>query len=198
MEPRIFHGNLSPTDLARALTANFSRHNLRAQQVGSGDKIAVQIGTRHMARSGGKTALTVNLQRVKDGVAVQVGRQAWLGVAASLGVTALSALRNPLNLIGRLDDIAQDIENLQLVDEVWGTIENQARAAGASFELSERLRRTSCEYCRTANPVGESACLACGAPLGDVQPKTCLNCGFVVTAQETHCPNCKKPLPTNA
>lgn len=194
MEPRIFHGNLTPSDLARILAAHFNRSNLRTQQVGSDDKIAIQIGTRQMARSGGKTALTVNLQQVEDGVAVQVGRQAWLGVAASLGATALSALRNPLNLIGRLDDIAQDIENLQLVEEVWETIEGQALAAGASFELSERLRRMSCEYCRTANPVGETSCIACGAPLGDVQPRTCLNCGFVVSAGETHCPNCKKPL----
>lgn len=194
MEPRIFHGNLTPGDIARALTARFNRNNLRTQQFGEGEKIAVQIGTRQMARSGGNTALTVDLQRVEDGVAVQVGRQAWLGVAASLGATAFSALRNPLSLLTRLDDLAQDIENLQLVDEVWQTVESLARAAGASFELSERLRRMVCAYCRTANPVGEAACVACGAPLGEVQPRTCLNCGFVVSAQETYCPNCNKPL----
>jgi len=194
MEPRIFHGNLTPRDLAQIIQAKFNHGNLRVQQVGSADKIAIQVATRQAARSGGNTAVTINIQQVDDGVAVQIGKQAWLGVAASLGTTALSALRNPLSILGRLDDIAQDIENLQLVDDVWETIEQAARAAGASFELSERLRRLSCEYCRTANVVGDSSCVACGAPLGDAQPRTCLNCGFVVQTGESVCPNCKKPL----
>ena len=93
-----------------------------------------------------------------------------------------------------LDDIAQDIESLQLPDEIWQTVEEAAVAAGASLELSDRLRRAVCSYCNTANPVGESACIACGAPLGDVQPRTCLNCGFVVRTGETTCPNCGKPI----
>lgn len=194
MEPRIFHGNLSPADVARALIARFNRTNLRTQQYGEGDKIAIQIGTRQAARSGGSTVLTVNIYKVEDGVAVQVGRQAWLGVAASLGATAISALRNPFSLLGRLDDLAQDIENLQLGDEVWQTIENLAQTVGASFELSERLRRVVCEYCRTANPIGEGACLACGAPLGGAQPRTCPDCGFIIYSAESVCPNCKRPL----
>ena len=194
MEPRIYHGNITPTDFARALVAKFNYGNLRAQQLGSDDKLIVQITTSQMARSGGNTALSVILQTVEDGVAVTIGSQAWLGVAASLGQTAMAALRNPFNLMGRLDDLAQDIESLQLSDQVWETVETIARQAAASTELSQRLRRLVCEYCLTANPVGEPACIACGAPLGEVQPHTCLNCGFLVTTDEKICPNCKKPL----
>lgn len=194
MEPRIYHGDVNPEDFARALVAKFNYGNLRAQQLGSGDKVVVQITTSQMARSGGNTALSVILQKVDDGVAVTMGSQAWLGVAASLGQTALATLRNPLSLLGRLDDLAQDIESLQLSDMVWETIGAIARQAAASTELSVRLRRIVCEYCRTANPVGEPSCLACGAPLGEVQPRTCLNCGFVVRTNETICPNCKKAL----
>lgn len=195
MEPRIFHGDLTPADIARPLIARFNRNNLRTLQVGEGDHIAIQIGTRQAARAGGSTALTVDIQKVEDGVSVQVGRQAWLGLAASLGATAFSALRNPLSLLNRLDDLIQDIENLQLVDEVWETIESTAHAKGASFELSQRLRRLVCAYCRTANPAGEPACIACGAPLGKIQPRTCRYCGFVLQPHETICPNCKKPIP---
>ncbi|NJD59942.1 MAG: zinc ribbon domain-containing protein, partial [Anaerolineae bacterium] len=119
----------------------------------------------------------------------------WLGIAASLGTTALWAIKNPFNLLGRLDDLAQDISNLQINEQVWEAIDEVARAAGASKELSNRLRRAVCQYCRTANPVGEPSCIACGAPLGDVQPQTCPNCGFVVKSTEIKCPNCKKPLP---
>lgn len=190
---RIFHGNLKPSDFAANLIAHFNRGNLIAQQIGDGSQIVVQIATAQRPVSGGQTALSVTLQAVEDGVAVQLGRQAWLGVAASLGVTALSAIRNPFNLLGRLDDLAQDIENLQLSDEVWRVIEATTRAAGASHELSERLRRVACEYCDTANPVGESSCIACGAPLGGVQPLTCRFCGFVLRRSDVFCPNCKRP-----
>lgn len=193
-EPRIYHGDLTPNDIARALVAKFNRGNLRVQQLGDNDKTVVQIATRELRASGGQTALTVSVAKVEDGVSVQVGTQAWMGVAASLGQTAMAALINPWNLLGRLDDIAQDIENIQLPEEVWQTIEEAAVAAGASLELSERLRRAVCAYCNTPNPVGEAACIACGAPLGDAQPRTCKNCGFVVRTGEAMCPNCGKAI----
>lgn len=194
MERKIFHGNINPVDIAQALLAEFNQGNLHAQTLGQSDKMIVQVGTRPGSSSGGQTALTVTIQKVEDGVMVDVGEQAWLGVAASLGTSALAALRNPLNLLGRLDDIAQDIENLQLSEKVWQVTEQAMRAAGASKELSDRLKRITCEYCGAANPVGEPACIACGAPLGNVHPATCRNCGFVVKADDRICPNCKQNL----
>jgi hypothetical protein len=194
MEPRIYHGDITPSQVAQVLTARFNRGNLRALQYGHGKQIIVQIGSRPGANSGGQTAMTVTLQQVADGVSVQVGKQSWLGVAASLGTTALAGIRHPFNLLGRLDDLAQDIESINLTDEVFETIEVAAQAAGATFELSERLRRLVCEYCNTANPVGTASCLACGAPMGSNQPSTCPRCGFVVKASETTCPNCKASL----
>ncbi len=195
MEQRIYHGTLTPEDISESLIAHFNRGNLRAQQLGNSDRLIVQIGTRPGAMAGGDTTVSVILQKVADGVAVQLGQQAWLGIAASLGTTALSAIRNPFNLLGRLDDLAQDIQNLQINEQVWQAIDDVARAAGASQELSNRLRRAVCPYCRVANPVGEPTCIACGAPLGDVQPRTCPNCGFVLKSSETVCPNCKRPIP---
>ena len=193
-EPRIYHGDLKPSDIARVLVGKFNRGNLSVQQIGDSEKTVVQIATREMRASGGQTALTVTINKVEDGVAVQLGSQAWMGVAASLGQTAMAALINPWNLLGRLDDIAQDIENIKLPEEVWQTVEEAAVAAGASLELSDRLRRAVCVYCNTPNPVGEAACIACGAPLGDSQPRTCLNCGFVVRTGEAKCPNCGKAI----
>ena len=194
MERRIFHGILSPTDIAQALLAEFNRGNIHAQVLGKSDKLAVQIGTRPGAISGGQTALTVSIQQVTDGVMVELGQQAWLGVAASLGQTAFSLFRNPLTLIGRLDDIAQDIESIQLSENVWEVIARTAAAAGASHQLSDRLSRLTCEYCGTANPLGEPACIACGAPLGAAHPTSCANCGFAITKGESTCPNCGQVL----
>jgi hypothetical protein len=190
MDRRIFHGEITANDLGRALVAQFNRGGLRAQIFSKKGKIIVQIATRARPVSGGTTALTVYLEQVEDGVAVQVGEQAWLGLAASIGTTILSVWRNPFNLIHRLDDIAQDVENIQISEQVWITIENYARMRGATFELSERFRRMTCEYCETANPVGEARCLACGAPLGEVQPDTCPNCGYIIESEEQVCPNC--------
>jgi RNA polymerase subunit RPABC4/transcription elongation factor Spt4 len=194
MDRRIFHGTLTPNDIAQALMAEFNRGNLHAQLVGNTDKMAVQIATRMGSASGGTTALTINIQKVEDGVMVDLGQQAWFGVAASLGQTAISALRNPFSLLGRLDDLAQDIENIQLTDNVWKVIDRASTTLGASHALSERLARLACDYCGTANPVGEGNCITCGAPLGGVHPTACPQCGFVVTLKESQCPNCSKAI----
>lgn len=196
-ETRIFHGDIEPSDIARALIAHFNRGSYQVQQIGRDPRIAVQIATHQFARAGGQTALTVHIHQLEDGISVQVGKHAWLGVAASLGLTALGALRNPFSLLGRLDDLAQDIESLQLDESVWQVIEKTAQQHGASAELSKRLKRHACPYCNSANPIGQSQCLACGAPLGDIQPRTCLDCGFIITNLERVCPNCRNLLPVS-
>ncbi len=194
MERKFFHGNIKPVDIAHALLAEFNQGNLHAQILGQSDKMVVQISTHPGASSGGQTALAITIQSNQDGIMVEIGQQTWMGVAASLGASALSAFRNPLNLLGRLDDIAQDIENLQLTEKVWAVIARSVRSLGASTELSNRLKSLTCEFCHTANPIAEPNCIACGAPLGMVQPGTCRQCGFVVKKSDKSCPNCKSPL----
>lgn len=194
MNRRIFHGNIKPNDIAHALMAEFNRGSMQAQVLGTKDNVAVQIATRMGSMSGGKTAMTINIQAVEDGIMIEEGQQEWLGVAASIGQTAFSALRNPFSLLSRLDDLAQDIESIQLSDNVWKVIDQAVVTLGASYALSERLARIACEYCGSANEIGSANCIACGAPMGEVHPTTCRNCGFVVRAEETICPNCNQKL----
>lgn len=194
MEQRIFHGDFSTDDLAACLLVHFNRGNFVVHKLGSGENVVVQIKTRQDSPSGGQTALTVTFQQVEDGVAVQTSQQAWVGVAASLGYSALAAMQNPFSLLGRIDDIAQDIESIQLMDEVWKVLSSNARVLGSGYELSQRLHRVMCEFCLTANPAGAPSCLACGAPLGNAQPATCKNCGYVVLQSENKCPNCGRAL----
>jgi hypothetical protein len=195
METKIFHGYIQPIDIARDIAAHFHRGNFQVQQLGSGSQIAVQIATSPYARSGGQAALTISIHKVPDGISVQIGSLTWFGVAASLGMTALSALRNPFSLISRIDDVAQDVESLQLEEETWKVIALSAKQHSVGYALSDRLRRSVCPYCNTANEVAAGRCIACGAPLGDIQPRTCLNCGFIVRINEISCPNCKASLP---
>jgi len=190
IEQRVFHGPIAPADIATALVAEFDQGELEAQRVGSGDQLVVQIASRRHPSSGGRTALTVQLAAVEDGVMVRMGRQDWLGVAASLGITALMALLKPITFVSRVDDLAQDIASIGLIDRAWATIERAAQTHGASHELSDRLRRLTCAHCLTANPVGAPACLACGAPLGPAQPSACPKCGHLLPPGTNRCAEC--------
>lgn len=190
MTTKIYHGNITTKTLAKAISTRFSDEDLSATYTKSDDQYIVRIASRAHVQSGGKTAIGVVLQQLEDGVAVKIGKQDWMGIAASLGISALSVRRNPLSLLGRLDDIAQDIENLTLDDRLWDLIDEVAATMNASQHLSEKLRRMTCEYCDTANPVGQPRCLACGAPLGNAQPVTCLKCGFVAAPEDLDCTNC--------
>lgn len=194
MPQRIYHGKIINSDLANALISNFSRGNMRVQKFEQGDEMIVQISTSPYATSGGTTALSIYLQNVTDGVLVEMSKQAWLGIAASLGVTTIAAISNPMNLLHRLDDLAQDLEYVQLVESAWKVIDKTARSLGSGFELSARLNRYICDYCNTPNLPGEPHCMACGAPLGNIQPQTCKKCGYVITKSEPVCPNCGSRL----
>jgi len=194
MDRIIYHGSITLKDIIAALIAEFNRGHLRAQAFGDEKTAVVQITTVSQPTSGGRTALSVHLSHIEDGVQVQLGQQEWLGLAASLGQTAIGALLKPITLLTRLDDLATDINYLQLQDQVRTTIKRVADASGASFQISERLRRLTCSYCLTANPVGEPHCIACGAPLGPDQPIACPRCGFVTSATATKCPQCGNTL----
>lgn len=194
MTTKIYHGNLDVEEVARAVANFFHRGPLVTRLSTNGKKATVQIATHSQRQSGGATSLGISLNQVGDRLEVKVGEQSMLGVLGSLGKSAFLALRNPMSLLGRIDDIAQDIQHLELDEQVWRVIDQLASDAGASHDLTERLHRLSCEYCKTANPVGEGRCVACGAPLGDVQPATCANCGYAVYKQDKQCPNCATPL----
>ena len=194
MTKKIFHGDFTPDELASLFLLHFNRGNLEVRKSGSGGQVAIQIRTKQNAQSGGNTAIGITFQEFDDGVIISVGEQQWLGIAASLSYSALAALRNPLSIIDRIDDVAQDIEYLNLEEEIWQVLLSNVKVKGSQYTLSKRLQRIVCDYCDTANPVDASACIACGAPLGGKQPATCKNCGFVLLSGEKFCPNCKKRL----
>lgn len=194
MEEFTYHGPISVDDVAKALEGEFGVGNLRVQVHGDDEFIVLQIASVARPASGGRTALTIHLSSIEDGVHIKMGQQEWMGIAASFGQTALGMLRNPAYLLGRLDDLAEDISSLQLNDRVLETIERVAKSVGASFEISEALRRLTCIYCLSANPVGEPHCIACGAPMGPSQPIACPKCGFVTHAGTITCPECGEDL----
>jgi hypothetical protein len=194
MEQRSFHGEIDPDNLAQALVAAFNQGNLIAQQMGAGEKVMVQIARRRGAQSGGNVSLAITIQKHADGVTVAQSEKEWLGVAASLGQTALSALQNPWNILNRLDDLAQDVTSLQLTEKVWEVVEKIARTANVTKTISERLQAVACPYCGAANELKAPNCVSCGGPLGDVQPTGCPKCGNVMPPKSKFCANCGTAL----
>ncbi len=191
---RVYHGNIRAVDIARTLKGEFHRGNYVVQTYGKPDKIVLQIATKQHLQSGGQTAITVNLDNIEEGVIVSIQKQKWLGIAASIGTSAIATVLNPWNLLSRIDDIAQDIESITMVDDIWTVVEKRVQLAGAGKQLSEKLLRVTCQYCGSAIRTGESNCLACGAPLGEVQPIICRNCGFAASPGDRICPNCQQNL----
>jgi predicted RNA-binding Zn-ribbon protein involved in translation (DUF1610 family) len=190
MDQRTYHGQIDPNELANAIVAAFDQGNLRAQKVGQSDRVMVQIATREWRGSGGQAALTVTIARVADGVNISLGQHEWLGAAASILQTGMMALLNPVSLISRIDDIAQDVNSFSLPTQVWDAIDRYCRSIGASLALSEKLRSVVCPYCGVANSIGHGSCSACGGPLGDVQPRACPRCGNVMSNRSKFCDNC--------
>jgi hypothetical protein len=88
MEKKTYHGNITPEDIGRALVAEFDQGNMQAQMVGEADRIVIQVASRAFRESGGNTAMTIVVEKIEDGVMVQLGDQQWFGVAASMGQTA--------------------------------------------------------------------------------------------------------------
>ncbi|MDF1500294.1 MAG: zinc ribbon domain-containing protein [Anaerolineales bacterium] len=194
LDQKTFYGQITIDDFAHALVAEFHQGSLLTKVIGKGDQRIVQIASPPQAASGGRTAISVHLTKVENGVHVRVGQQDWIGVATSMGFTALTALRRPTSLLHRLDDLAQDLASLQLSTRIWATLSSTAASHGAAHELSDRLRRLMCEYCLTANPVGAPHCIACGAPLGPNQPVACTSCGNLLDPDETVCPECSASI----
>ena len=190
MQQKTYHGKISPQDLANALVGRFTGDDMAAVVSGQGASLIVNISSSGW--EGGRTALAVGLSTVADGVMVTVGDQNILGVAADLVQTGLSALHNPLTLIGEIDDVARNVERLNLPQLVWETVDHYCQSVGAG--LTPEPTTVTCPYCGVLSPIGTGQCPACGAPLGRFQPITCPQCGKLLPADLKYCTRCGASL----
>ena len=191
MEQRTYRGDIDPGGLADALVARFNHGDLMAQKVAGQDgHLMVQIATRERGWGAARSALSVGIAPVEEGVRVTVGEQRWLDAAASLAITGLGALINPRSLLWRIDDIARDVGKLTLDDQVWDAVEHYCDSVGAKLGLAEKQLVVACPYCGVGNPVGVGKCSACGGSLAEVQPVACPQCGFVLPKGCRFCSRC--------
>ncbi len=196
MAERKFRGNITPGDLAEALVTQFNRGDYRAHKVGRGTQAVVQISTNRRIRGEPDTAITVTIAPTEEGVKVDMGEPQWLEVAADLVQTGLGALINPWSLVHRVDDVARNVQDLNLPQQIWTAVEQYVKTVGTRPALPPEPTMVTCPYCRTGNQIGEGRCVACGAPLGDVQPVRCPSCGRLLAAGTAQCPQCGERLAT--
>jgi DNA-directed RNA polymerase subunit RPC12/RpoP len=195
MEQRTYRGDIDPEGLADALMTRFNHGDLMAQEVrGQEGHVMVQIATRDWGWGAARSALSIGIAPVGGGVRVTMGEQRWLDAAASLAITGLGALVNPLSLLGRIDDIARDLGKLTLPDQVWAAVEHYVDSVGAKLGMSEKQVVVACPYCGVGNPVGVGVCSACGGSLADAQPVACPSCGFISPKDANFCSRCGTKL----
>ena len=195
MEQRTYRGDIDPEGLAGALVTRFNHGDLMAQMVkGQEGHLMVQIATRDWGWGAARSALSVGVAPVEGGVRVTLGQQRWVDAVASLAITGLGALVNPLSLLGRIDDIARDVGKLTLPDQVWEAVEHYVDSVGAKLGMSEKQLVVACPYCGVGNPIGAGRCSACGGSLADVQPVACPNCGFILPKDARFCSRCGTKL----
>jgi predicted RNA-binding Zn-ribbon protein involved in translation (DUF1610 family) len=199
MEQRTYRGNIDADGLAEALVARFNHGDLMAQEVrGQEGHLMVQIATRDWGWGAARSALSIGIAPVEGGVRVTLGQQRWVDAVASLAITGLGALVNPLSLLGRIDDIARDVGKLTLPDQVWDAVEHYVDSVGAKLGMSEKQLVVTCPYCGVGNPIGVGRCSACGGSLADAQPVACPNCGFISSKDARFCSRCGTKLASKA
>jgi len=193
MEQRTYHGDLNPEDIAKALVAQFNQGSTVAHQFSQGERVVVQIGSRDR-RQGVENALTVSLSKTRDGVNVGVGEQRWLDAATDLAQAGLGALFNPVSLISNLGEIVRDVSSFSLPEQVWKTIESYCDSVGAGLGGSLEQSNITCGYCGVLNEPGAPRCIACGAPMGNLQPIHCHVCGLSAPYNAKTCKRCGAKL----
>lgn len=191
MITKTYYGKFQVNHFLNFLAATFRDQNLDVNVSNHGKRNVVRFVSSRGAKSGGQFALNLILTEFEGGVRIDIGTPEGLGVAASLGKTALFTLLNPYNLLVRLDDVAQDIENITLDQSLLKEIERYMRTNHLTLKLSSSLSKTVCEYCHSINDYGKSNCVSCGAPMGDTLLKTCPRCGFAMKNKLSRCPQCK-------
>jgi len=194
MEQRTFSGPIDPRGLAEALVEEWDQGDTVAQGLEADDSIIVQIGQRE----GGwfsddpRQALTLGIERLRDGVRVTMGQQQWhkaggqVVVGGLIGIFPFFFTWPPPRLFG--SDTPID-ENLPA--QIWRSVERYAGQSGAATGPTRRLATVSCPSCGVSNPQGAAFCSACGAGL---HPADCPSCGFANPPGANFCINCGTEL----
>ncbi|NDJ52728.1 MAG: zinc ribbon domain-containing protein [Chloroflexi bacterium] len=170
MSERTYTGKISAVGLADNLIHTFTTGHLMARyRVREQQFVDLQIRSRESDRGGQwRTVLTMTFTQRTDGIHVDIADHNWVGSATDLLSEGARSFRNPMRLLGRLNDVVEDVQTLQLPQQVWLAIEAYVEKALLNPDLPQDY--VVCPYCNTPNEIGVLVCPACGGSLADVQP----------------------------
>jgi hypothetical protein len=145
MEQRVYHGTLSPEDMADFLVQRYDpQPDVQAQKVGQGDSLLVQIGYGD-ATEKMRHAVTVAIARTTDGepgVVVTMGQRQWITPeevkhAAFWGLLAL--LVTPWVLFALLWPLSDVLSSSSLPGDIWNAIDVFAGTHSVSIAQTQVL-----------------------------------------------------------
>jgi len=190
VEQRAYHGQIEVEPMAQALAAQFDTGTTHARWLKLENGAAlVQVWSRRVERDDPVAMLTLRLTPSATGIVATMSEERVEGVFLDLVKTGVKALLQPLSLLGELDDVARNIQQLRLRDAVWEAVEQYCREEEAT-KGGGPMAHVVCPYCGTPNPVGQLTCSACHAPLAEVQPIACPRCGFLNDPENARCVQC--------
>ena len=129
----------------------------------SDDQIKLQVSNDRRLRSGSRISVVVSVINHAESSLIQIGDPEWMNIAGSIGATLLGTLIRSVNIIGRIDDLSVDLNNVQLPDRVKQLVNDYVTALIA--EKTSARNRTKCQYCGSRNSSSATHCKSCGAPL---------------------------------
>lgn len=129
MEQRIYHGNITPEALADYLVQTYnSQEKMRAQRIGQGDNLVVQIGYDHDHKEI-RNAITIGIHPAPGSagdLAVTMGEQQWItpqlaGYAVMMGLVGIMV--TPWALFALIWPVSELFAAHALPGDIWNTIE---------------------------------------------------------------------------
>jgi ribosomal protein L40E len=207
MEQRIYQGRIDPNTLAQQLLDTWDQGDTAAQALEGDEGIIIQVGQR----SGGifsdepKSAVTVALEPVSDGLRVTLGEEQWYrdggGQIMVGGLIGFFPFFFTWPLGGGRDEPVDS----QLTSQVWESVERYVQqygaATGATTRISQqpdaatgtttRLPGIHCPSCGTDNVTEAERCRECGTYL---QARACPQCGVSNPATANFCIRCGSTL----
>lgn len=164
MEQYLLKDYNQPDEFIRSLVHEFDTDSFDVfTEIEPDETISAHLTSQNQFGGGSRTSIYVYVRKQKDDLLITVSEQEWSSIASSLGKTIFSTVINPINLLHRLDDIAVDVQNLQLGDRVARFVKTFKQKKDEL--VSTETERYTCGYCKSRNPAKSTHCVACGAPL---------------------------------
>lgn len=211
MEQRVYQSSIDPNALAQYLLDTWDQGDTVAQILEADEGVMVQVGQRGggFMRDDPRSAVTLALEPVSDGLRVTLGEQQWYRDGGGRIIVGGLIGFFPFFFTWPLGGGRDEPVDPQVRRQVWESVERYAQqygaATGATRRLPEqpgaatgattRLPRQPEAATGTTTRLAEVYCPSCGTQNGS-DLERCRECGTYLQARD--CPVCGVSNPATA